>query len=142
MYFDCFLRIPNEWLGLPELKIYTDTDWQRVLSANSPEEVEAIPVFALNPNYFVLYSNSEDSLVKIRLEQENMMRWLSLVPEGIDPFSMVAVRALDVEGIYLGISLEEEVLVRWPELNITVPVYNDLGVLIGTEPLVKDTLIL
>ena len=142
MYFDCFLKIPNELLGLSDLKIYTDTDWQRVLSAKSPEEVEAIPVFALNPNYFQLYSNSEDSLVKIRLEKENMMRWLSLVPEGVDPFSMVAVRALDVEGIYLGISLEEEVLVRWPELNITVPVYNDLGVLIGTEPLVKDTLIL
>lgn len=140
MYFDCFLKIPNEWLGLPELKIYTDSDWQRVLSAKSPEEVEAIPVFALNPNYFTLYSNLQYSLVKIRLEKENMMRWLSLVPEGVDPFSMEAVRALDVDGIYLGIGLDE-VYLRWPELNCTVPVYDNLGVLIGTEPLIKDTII-
>ena len=70
-----------------------------------------------------------------------MLTWLSLVPEGIDPFSMEAIRALDVEGIYLGISLDE-VYLRWPEVNTTVPIYDDLGVLKGTEPLIKDTLIL
>ena len=70
-----------------------------------------------------------------------MLTWLSLVPEGIDPFSMEAIRALDVEEIYLGISLDE-VYLRWPEVNITVPIYDDLGVLKGTEPLIKDTLIL
>lgn len=141
MHFDCFLKVPNEWLGKPELKIYTDENWKRVLTAKTPEEIEAIPVFALNPNYFPLYCNLEHSLIKIRIEANNMLTWLSLVPEGIDPFSMEAIRALDVEDIYLGIGLDE-VYLRWPELNITVPIYDDLGVLKGTEPLIKDTLIL
>ena len=141
MYFDCFLKIPNEWLWKPELKIYTDENWQMVLAAKTSDEIEAIPVFALNPNYFQLYCNLEHSLIKIRIEADNMRTWLSLVPEGIDPFSMEAVRALDVEDIYLGIGLDE-VYLRWPELNITVPVYDDLGVLKGTEPLIKDTFIL
>ena len=141
MYFDCFLKVPNEWLGKPELKIYTDENWQRVLAAKTPEEIKAIPVLALNPNYFPLYCNLEHSLIKIRIEAANMLTWLSLVPEGIDHFSMEAIRALDVEDIYLGIGLDE-VYLRWPELNITVPIYDDLGVLKGTEPLIKDTLIL
>ena len=141
MYFDCFLKVPNEWLGKPELKIYTDENWQKVLSAKTPEEIEAVPIFALNPNYFPLYCNLEHSLIKIRIEAANMLTWLSLVPEGIDHFSMEAIRALDVEDIYLGIGLDE-VYLRWPELNITVPIYDDLGVLKGTEPLIKDTLIL
>lgn len=141
MYFDCFLKVPLSWLVQPELKIYNDTNWKAYLSANTPEEKEAIPVFALNPNYFPLYCNLEHSLIKIRIEADNMRTWLSLVPEGIDPFSMEAIRALDVEGIYLGISLDE-IYLRWPEVNITVPIYDDLGVLKGTEPLIKDTLIL
>lgn len=141
MYFDCFLKVPLSWLGQPELKIYNDTNWKAYLSANTPEEKEAIPIFALNPNYFQLYCNLERSLIKIRIEANNMLTWLSLVPEWIDPFSMEAIRALDVEGIYLGISLDE-VYLRWPEVNITVPIYDDLGVLKGTEPLIKDTLIL
>lgn len=141
MYFDCFLKVPNEWLGKPELRIYTDENWKRVLATETPEEIETIPVLALNPNYFPLYCNLEHSLIKIRMEADNMRTWLSLVPEGIDPFSMEAIRALDVEDIYLGIGLDE-VYLRWPELNITVPIYDDLGVLKGTEPLIKDTLIL
>ena len=141
MYFDCFLKVPLSWLGQPELKIYNDTNWKAYLSANTPEEKEAIPIFALNPNYFPLYCNLEHSLIKIRIEAYNMRTWLSLVPEGIDPFSMEAIKALDVEGIYLGISLDE-IYLRWPEVNITVPIYDDLGVLKGTEPLIKDTLIL
>ena len=141
MYFDCFLKVPNEWLGKPELRIYTDENWKRVLATETPEEIETIPVLALNPNYFPLYCNLEHSLIKIRIEADNMRTWLSLVPEGIDPFSMEAIRALDVEDIYLGIGLDE-VYLRWPELNITVPIYDDLGVLKGTEPLIKDTIIL
>lgn len=141
MYFDCFLKVPLSWLVQPELKIYNDTNWKAYLSANTPEEKEAIPIFALNPNYFPLYCNLEHSLIKIRIEADNMRTWLSLVPEGIDPFSMEAIRALDVEGIYLGVSLDE-IYLRWPEVNITVPIYDDLGVLKGTEPLIKDTLIL
>ena len=141
MYFDCFLKVPNEWLGKPELRIYTDENWKRVLATETPEEIETIPVLALNHNYFQLYCNLEHSLIKIRIEADNMRTWLSLVPEGIDPFSMEAIRALDVEDIYLGIGLDE-VYLRWPELNITVPIYDDLGVLKGTEPLIKDTLIL
>ena len=141
MYFDCFLKVPIEWLGQPELKIYTDTNWQLVKAAKTEEEVEALPVFALNPNYFQLHSNLQYSLIKIRLEGYNMEAWLSLVPEGIDPFSMEAVRALDVEDIYLGIGLDE-VYLRWPELDTSIPVYDDLGVITGTEPLIKDTQIL
>ena len=141
MYFDCFLKVPLSWLGKPELKIYNDTNWKAYLSASTPEEREAIPVLAINPNYFPLYCNLEHSLIKIRIEANNMLTWLSLVPEGIDPFSMEAIRALDVEDIYLGIGLDE-VYLRWPEVNITVPIYDALGVLKGTEPLIKDTLIL
>lgn len=110
MYFDCFLRIPNEWLGQPELLLYTDTGWRKVKAGESNVEP-----FAVNPNYFPLFTDGISTLVKIRMEYSNLLRWIENVPEGVDPFSMVAVRALDVENIYLGISLTEEVYLRWPE---------------------------
>lgn len=136
MYFDCFLRIPNVWLGQPELLIYTDSDWIKVKGGAT----DIVP-FAVNPNYFPLFTDGIDTLVKIRMENSNLAHWVDLVPDGVDPFSMVAVKALDVEKIYLGVSLVDEVFVRWPDTAIKVPVYDDLGLIVGAKHLVEDTLI-
>lgn len=135
MPVDIFMKIRNEFIDGPELRIYKDAD---VAAALLDPGIEP---FAVNPNFFERYKNETHSLLKIRMEDKNLMRWLENVPTGVDPFSWDAVRALGFAESYMGVTLAEAKSL-WSELNATVEILDEQGIVVGSSPVVTDTIIL
>lgn len=70
-----------------------------------------------NINAYHLYSDSEKVIVKVRLQDENLLAFMENIPSEINPFSYEGAAYIGLSEAYIGHTFDE-VFLRFPELAI------------------------